>query len=161
MLCYLHDSCNSIAQRRQPTAAAASLESASQMDGWGSILVHSDVIFNKHMHMHMRNASALCWPAMHVEEQHEGISMAASLRMREILKLPLLRKEPVYCVVVNRYADPDATNFLISGGYQKRPSLPVDCYILLVEIAPFPPSPQTRDKLVISWTFHPSFQYLC
>lgn len=105
------------------------------MDGWGSILVHSDVIFNKHMHMHahmhmhVRNASALCRPAMHVEEQHEGISMAASLRMREILKLPLLRKEPVYCVVVNRYADPDATNFLISGGYQKHPSLPVDCYI--------------------------------
>ena len=81
--------------------------------------------------------------------------MAASVRMREMLKL--LRKEPLYCAVVNRYADPDATSFLVNGGYQKIPNLPIDCYVVNGvgrrqsydnDRAPFPPSPQTRDKLL-------------
>ena len=80
--------------------------------------------------------------------------MAASLRVRGMLKL--LRKEPLYCALVNRYANPDATDFLISRGYEKIPNLPLDCYIISKKLhplsqhdkAPFPPSPQTKDKLL-------------
>ena len=84
--------------------------------------------------------------------------MAASMRM-----LNLLRRVPLYCAVVNRYADPDATNFLINRGCQRIPNLPLDCYTAMstgsgplessesnshTPITPFPPSPQTKDKLL-------------
>ena len=80
-----------------------------------------------------------------------GSTMAAS-SLRVMRKL--LRREPIYCAVVNRYADPAATNFLINGGYQKIINFPLDCYIPTQchPCAPlsgthFPPSPQTKDNL--------------
>ena len=70
----------------------------------------------------------------------------------------LLSREPIYCAVVNRYADPNATNFLIDGGYQKISNLPLDCYIsptqhhsqtgALAASKPFPRSPLTKEKLL-------------
>ena len=79
--------------------------------------------------------------------------MAAPLMIRGMLKL--LRKEPLYCAVVNRYAEPEATDFLISRGYQKIPNLSLDCYtmpslshVVAQGIHVFPPSPQTHDKLL-------------
>ena len=73
----------------------------------------------------------------------------------------LLSREPIYCAVVNRHANPDATNFLINGGYQKISNLPLDCYIsptqhhdsrsdrsTLSASKPFPRSPLTKDKLL-------------
>ena len=77
----------------------------------------------------------------------------------------LLVREPIYCAVVNRHANPDATNFLIDGGYQKIASVPLDCYIsptqhhsksdgavLPATSKPFPRSPLTKDKLLHYYT---------
>lgn len=69
----------------------------------------------------------------------------------------LLGREAIYCAVVNRHANPDATNFLLDGGYQKLPNLPLDCYISLTQhhsrsdgalttSKPFPRSPLTKDE---------------
>lgn len=64
----------------------------------------------------------------------------------------LLSREPMYCAVANRYADPETTNFLINGGYHKIANLPLDCYIspsgTEEASTPFPPSPQTEHKLL-------------
>lgn len=90
-----------------------------------------------------------------------GSSMAASLKVMR----KLLCREPIYCAVVNRHANPDATNFLIDGGYQKIANLPIDCYIsptqhhsisddaaALMSSKPFPRSPLSRDKLLYYYT---------
>lgn len=66
--------------------------------------------------------------------------------------LKLLMSKPLYCAVVNKYADPEATDFLISSGYYRIPNLPLECYVSTPHQSfsgerTFPPSPQTKDNL--------------
>ena len=76
--------------------------------------------------------------------------MAATLKIRDVLTL--LRKEPLYCAVVNRYAKAEATDYLTNKGYQKLPNLPLDCYTpgrtQTEHHMSFPPSPQTSSHLL-------------
>lgn len=71
--------------------------------------------------------------------------MAASL-CEALVKL--LRAPPVYCAVVNRYAEPEASSYLGGLGYRELQGVPFTCYSSGGMGQPFPPSPQTRDKLL-------------
>ena len=74
----------------------------------------------------------------------------------------LLLQPPVYCGVINKYAEPEASNYLRMLGYTKIPGLPLPCYIFNTSSQPssrsstnnpqpthsLPPSPQTKHRLL-------------
>lgn len=75
------------------------------------------------------------------------------MRGHEMLKwdatlISLLQHSPaVYCAVINRHAEPQASNYLLQRGYQNIQGLPFTCFSSSGS-EHFPPSPQTRDKLL-------------
>ncbi len=78
--------------------------------------------------------------------------------MCRALILKLLKKPPVYCAVVNRYVEPESSNYLRRLGYQKLQGLPFGCYTRknstggLTNGNTIPPSPQSNQKLLYYYT---------
>ena len=65
----------------------------------------------------------------------------------------LLKQKPLYCAVVNKFSEPEATNYLISQGCKRINSLPLSCFVNEPLNKPLPPSPQThKDKLLYYYT---------
>ena len=68
--------------------------------------------------------------------------------------LKLLKVPPVYCAVVNRYAEPEASRYLRNLNCRDIEGLPFACYsncctpCSASSPPPFPPSPQSKDKLL-------------
>lgn len=64
----------------------------------------------------------------------------------------LLKQRPRYCAVVNKSAEPEATAFLTNMGCKEITGLPLTCFIMNSSQSVFPPSPQTKDKLLYYYT---------
>lgn len=67
--------------------------------------------------------------------------------------LKLLKQPPVYCAVINRYAEPEASSHLRHLGYPELKGLPFVCYSSQPPAetspqVPLPPSPQNSSKLL-------------
>ncbi len=69
--------------------------------------------------------------------------------LSEVL-IHLLKKSPVYCAVINKFAEPEASNYLHKLGYQALPGLPFTCFSSVKDDSStmFPPSPQNAKKLL-------------
>ena len=67
------------------------------------------------------------------------------------LLINLLRAPPVYCAVVNRFAEPEASHYLRKLGYRELTGLPLTCFSsekIDSTTTTFPPSPQNNEKLL-------------
>lgn len=77
--------------------------------------------------------------------------MKSAVDVSEVL-LSLLRSPPLYCAVINRYAEPEASSYLSKLGCQEFLCHPFLCYTnpssSSSPSSTFPPSPQTRNKLL-------------
>ncbi|XP_064404963.1 5-methylcytosine rRNA methyltransferase NSUN4-like [Halichondria panicea] len=64
----------------------------------------------------------------------------------------LLKEKPLYCAVVNKFAEPEATQYLHNHGCKPINGLPLPCFVNDPPNTPLPPSPQTTNKLLYYYT---------
>lgn len=64
------------------------------------------------------------------------------------LLVQLLQKPLVYCAVINRFAEPEASHYLRKQAFPELPGLPFKCFSMKNGVSMFPPSPQNDEKLL-------------